>query len=166
MRDIPLNIFLSFPTPNYVNPDTRGPALIIINAIFLALCTLFVCLRLYTRIVIQRTLGWDDATLVVGYVFAVGLAVDVILANNMFYWYDLVSVHEKVHLNLPYRDRHIYDIPLTAAAGMFCYQQRWVRTKRYRTRKVSNGGQTALHRCGYLYSDGPTNILLSSCRRY
>jgi hypothetical protein len=87
MRDIPLDVILSFPPANYDNPHTRGPALLIINSIFLVLCTVFVALRMYTRIHLVRTFGWDDVSLLVGFVFAVGLAANVMLANNNFYWY-------------------------------------------------------------------------------
>jgi hypothetical protein len=42
---------------------------------------------MYTRIHLVRTFGWDDVSLLVGFVFAVGLAANVMLANNNFYWY-------------------------------------------------------------------------------
>jgi len=59
----------------------------IVNSIFLVLCTIFMSLRMYTRIWIVRTFGWDDASLLLGFIFAVGLAANVMLANNVYYWY-------------------------------------------------------------------------------
>lgn len=60
MRDIPLEVVLSFPLPNYTHPQTRGEALIIVNAIFISLVVIAVSLRFYTRIFIKRWLGSDD----------------------------------------------------------------------------------------------------------
>jgi len=56
----PLEVLLSWPTPNYVDPETRGPALIIVNSFFITLVVLTVCARLYTRLVIKRWFGIDD----------------------------------------------------------------------------------------------------------
>lgn len=56
-----LQVIASWPTPNYVNPVTRGPGVIIWNIVFLILAMVVVVLRLYTRSRITRTFGWDDA---------------------------------------------------------------------------------------------------------
>lgn len=56
----PASVILSWPTPNYDDPVTRGPALVIVNAIFISLTFLIVAARLYTRIVIKRWFGVDD----------------------------------------------------------------------------------------------------------
>lgn len=64
MREIPLDVFLSFPLPNYKNPPTRGPALTIVNAILIALVIIAVLLRLYTRLFIKRWFGSDDVFIV------------------------------------------------------------------------------------------------------
>lgn len=68
VREIPLSVLFSFPKPNYVDPVTRGPALIIINAIFISLCTIVLFLRLYTRIFIKRWFGSDDVFIILAYV--------------------------------------------------------------------------------------------------
>ncbi|KAI1738012.1 hypothetical protein F4680DRAFT_426821 [Xylaria scruposa] len=46
--------------PNFNDPFNRGPIYIIIASIFLALPTIFVGIRLWARIVIQRSPWWDD----------------------------------------------------------------------------------------------------------
>lgn len=56
----PVSVILSWPTPNYHDPVTRGPALVIINSIFVTIATLTVAARLYTRIVIKHWFGVDD----------------------------------------------------------------------------------------------------------
>jgi hypothetical protein len=86
MRDIPFSAFAHWPIPNYVNPQTRGPAIHIVNGIFLFFMTAVMIARVYTRSVIKRSLGWDDASMVVGYLFTVGLTIAVLLANAQYYW--------------------------------------------------------------------------------
>lgn len=68
MKLLPLSILETWPIPNYVNPDTRGNALIILNSIFLAFMTVILGLRLYTRLVVKRWFGWDDVFIISAYV--------------------------------------------------------------------------------------------------
>jgi hypothetical protein len=56
----PLSVLASWPTPNYIDPVTRGPGLLIVNIVFSALAFIVVALRLYTRVWITRSLGMDD----------------------------------------------------------------------------------------------------------
>ncbi|RAR01158.1 integral membrane protein [Stemphylium lycopersici] len=90
----PYDVLLSWPTPNYDNPPTRGPALVIVNSIFISLATLTVAARLYTRIVIKRWFGIDDIFIVLALLFTFGLTTVVLLANKSYGW-----------------DRHVWDIP-------------------------------------------------------
>ncbi|KAF2431007.1 hypothetical protein EJ08DRAFT_588269 [Tothia fuscella] len=83
-----------FPTPNWVDPVTRGPALYYVNSVFLCLATLSVALRLYTRIWIRNWFGWDDAFVVIALVRICAVTACVFLGYHEFGW-----------------DRHIYDIP-------------------------------------------------------
>ncbi|KAL1641504.1 hypothetical protein SLS58_006009 [Diplodia intermedia] len=101
VRDIPLSILFTWPQPNYVDPVTRGPALIIINAVFISLCTLLLFLRLYTRIFIKRWFGSDDVFIILAYMSTVGMTITVIVANKQYYW-----------------DRHMWDVPMTAFTGV------------------------------------------------
>lgn len=75
MRDIPLDVFLSFPLPNYKDPPTRGPALVIVNAILIALVVIAVLLRLYARLFIKRWFGSDDIFIILALVRLPFLAV-------------------------------------------------------------------------------------------
>lgn len=60
MRFPPPDVIASWPRPNHVNPETRGPALIIVVLILLSV--VFVCLglRLYVRLRIINKSEWDD----------------------------------------------------------------------------------------------------------
>jgi hypothetical protein len=60
MQFPPVDILLSWPTPNYENPKTRGDALVVVNCIFISLVYITVALRLYTRICVKRWFGLDD----------------------------------------------------------------------------------------------------------
>lgn len=82
----PVDILLSWPTPNYDNPVTRGPALVIVNSIFISLAVITVVARIYTRIVIKRWFGIDDVFILLALLFTIGLTAVVILANQRFGW--------------------------------------------------------------------------------
>jgi len=60
IKPVPLDVILSWPAPNYVNPERRGPALLIVNCILLPLALIIVALRLYTRLRIAQSAGLDD----------------------------------------------------------------------------------------------------------
>jgi len=82
----PADVLLSWPTPNYDNPVTRGPALVIVNSIFISLAVITVVARIYTRIVIKRWFGIDDVFILLALLFTIGLTAVVILANQRFGW--------------------------------------------------------------------------------
>ena len=56
-------IIASWPKPNWVNPETRGPALTVVNIVFIILVFLVVGLRYYTRLKITRSFGQDDVVI-------------------------------------------------------------------------------------------------------
>lgn len=68
VNDLPVSVIASWPTPNYVNPETRDSSLLIVNSILLILASIVFFLRLYTRIFIKRWFGWDDSFMIVTWV--------------------------------------------------------------------------------------------------
>lgn len=60
MRTIPEEVIASWPEPNYIDPVTRGPALIIVECIGLAIALVCLILRLYVRAFLMRNIGLDD----------------------------------------------------------------------------------------------------------
>ncbi len=66
MRSPPPEVLASWPKPNYVNPETRGPALIIIELTALSISSICLGLRLYVRARIMRSIDWDDWLMLVG----------------------------------------------------------------------------------------------------
>ena len=63
-----LAAWATWPAPNYVNPQTRGPQLWIVSSIFLSIATLCVAFRLYTRIHVRSWFGPDDGLVLIAYV--------------------------------------------------------------------------------------------------
>ncbi|KAL4807780.1 hypothetical protein BDV18DRAFT_107973 [Aspergillus unguis] len=91
----PLEVILSWPTPNYVNPQTRNHAVLITSIVLLILSVIITALRLYTRLRITCTAGFDDILIVLGLGFAIAMAVILCIATEQW---GLV--------------RHIWDVPL------------------------------------------------------
>ena len=60
MRELSPKVWESFPKSDSAHPVTSGPALIIVNAVFMVLITVVVALRLFARIYLKRRLGYDD----------------------------------------------------------------------------------------------------------
>ncbi|KAF2088817.1 hypothetical protein K490DRAFT_38175, partial [Saccharata proteae CBS 121410] len=101
IRHIPLDVFFNFPTPNYIDPPTRGNALVVVNAIFISFVTIAVLLRMYTRIFLKRWFGSDDVFIIFAFITTVALTVVVVLADRQYYW-----------------DRHVWDVPLQSIKGV------------------------------------------------
>ena len=58
----------SWPTPNYINPQTRGDSVLIIHSTLYSLVVIVVGLRIYTRIWISRSFGLDDVFILIAMV--------------------------------------------------------------------------------------------------
>ncbi|KAF1988795.1 hypothetical protein K402DRAFT_419144 [Aulographum hederae CBS 113979] len=105
MRYPPSEVLEAWPAPNYVDPETRGPALYVVTGLFSAFVLLAISLRLYARLVIRRWFGADDVFILLSIFFTTGLVISIILGNQRYGW-----------------DRHIWDVPphlLSACIGVF-----------------------------------------------
>ena len=60
MRLPPPDVVASWPAPNYVDPETRGPALLITVLIIMPIALVTLACRLYVRMYLLRRAGWDD----------------------------------------------------------------------------------------------------------
>lgn len=94
VRDIPLDVFIHWPIPNYTNPVTQGYGALIVNVIFMVITIPLVGLRIWSRWYMRRWLGYDDFFCVLSVFFAVALSIVTIIANYVYGC-----------------DRHIYDVP-------------------------------------------------------
>ncbi|MCJ1254826.1 hypothetical protein MMC24_002642 [Lignoscripta atroalba] len=65
--------------PNFIDPYSRGPMLVIVSSILIGLMVLFVAARLYTKLRINRKLKWDDLTCVLAMLGAITYTITCIL---------------------------------------------------------------------------------------
>ena len=86
MRLPPLSVMETWPTPNYVDPVTRGSALLIFNATFLPLVVFILAIRTYTRIHISKSFGWDDFLIILAAIPTTIYAVLQLTALYHFEW--------------------------------------------------------------------------------
>lgn len=68
MFDVPPEVRATWPPPNFVDPVTRGPSLIVIVIFSIIFTILVVALRCYTRLRITGTFGPDDILIAVAIV--------------------------------------------------------------------------------------------------
>lgn len=144
MRTIPPDVYDAHPH-NYDSPVTRGPALVVVNAVLLSLATVAYTLRIYTRKAIQSRLRWDDVTVSVAFVLTVGLAATVMLANVSFYW-----------------NRHVWDVPQYpfALARRFLEGAGWTAADLDSAREDADGGHGALRRSNHHHTHYAATLLL------
>ncbi|KAK3113861.1 hypothetical protein LTR53_008436 [Teratosphaeriaceae sp. CCFEE 6253] len=86
MRLPPLPVLLTWPTPNYDDPVTHGPALLIVNIVCISLVIAAVLGRLWSRLVVKQWFGVDDSLILLALLFTVGMTIVVILANEAYGW--------------------------------------------------------------------------------
>lgn len=55
-----LAVLATYPKPNYVNPETKGPDLLVANCVMFSVASVVVGLRIYTRVFVSRCFGADD----------------------------------------------------------------------------------------------------------
>lgn len=117
MRQLPLDVLLTWPKPNYINPEVRGPELWISTAIFMTAAYACVGIRLYSRAYIRKWVGIDDFLVSVASVsisailggvadrsqaLFLGITIAIAVGNAKYGW-----------------DRHMWDIPFTSYASMY-----------------------------------------------
>ncbi|KAF0321855.1 integral membrane protein [Colletotrichum asianum] len=86
MRFPPPEVVKSWPPPNHVDPEERGPALLIIESISLSFALICLLLRLYVKIFMMRKSWWDDWLMVGAAIFSISVTVCVILATQLYGW--------------------------------------------------------------------------------
>ncbi|ORY12235.1 MFS monosaccharide transporter-like protein [Clohesyomyces aquaticus] len=65
------------------NLATRGPAVLAVTAVSLALCSVFVALRLMSRFAIVRKPGWDDYTMILAWMLAFGTSFSICYGTSV-----------------------------------------------------------------------------------
>ncbi len=71
MRSAPPEVVAAWPKPNYVDPESQGPDLIVAGIFTLVVALIALGLRMYVRLVMQRKTAADDWVMVVATVCSV-----------------------------------------------------------------------------------------------
>lgn len=93
MRSPPLEVILSWPKPNYVDPVTRGPSLMIVELTLLPIAMIVVFLRMWVRIGWLHKSWYDDYLMILAMFFSIGTTILVIMATQLYGW-----------------DKHVWDL--------------------------------------------------------
>ena len=75
MRSPPPEVLATWPKPNYVDPITRGPSLMIVELTLLPIAMIVVFLRLWVRISWLKKSWYDDYLMIVAMIFSIGMQV-------------------------------------------------------------------------------------------
>jgi hypothetical protein len=73
MKLPPPSVLKSWPEPDYTDPVTRGPAVLIVNIVMVCIAFVVTCMRLYTRLKITFSPGIDDILIIIAMVGGNGL---------------------------------------------------------------------------------------------
>ncbi|KAK5095992.1 hypothetical protein LTS08_007874 [Lithohypha guttulata] len=84
----------TWPQPNYIDPETRGPALFVVSILLIILGAIIISIRTYTRLRITRAFGLDDGLAILAYLLTVALTILVVIGNKVYY-----------------SGRHVWDVP-------------------------------------------------------
>ncbi|KAH7385700.1 hypothetical protein BKA66DRAFT_416168 [Pyrenochaeta sp. MPI-SDFR-AT-0127] len=95
MRSPPLEVLKTWPKPNYVDPVTRGPKLMVIELTLLPIAMIVVFLRMWIRIGWLHKSWWDDYLMVAAMIFSIGTTILVIMATQLYGW-----------------DKHVWDLTI------------------------------------------------------
>ncbi|KAK3937012.1 hypothetical protein QBC46DRAFT_268500 [Diplogelasinospora grovesii] len=86
MRLPPESVVATWPAPNFIDPEHRGPALMVVDFTILPLALIFLGLRLYVRACVLRSMGIDDWLMIAAAVCGIGVTVCVVLAVQRYGW--------------------------------------------------------------------------------
>ena len=82
--------------PNFQDPVTIAPTVIIVGSVFFAVAAISVMLRIYSKSRIVRKLGWDDGMLDFRLAIAWLKALLMLIPSNLLTW--IRESHGSIHL--------------------------------------------------------------------
>ncbi|KAI0816601.1 hypothetical protein GGR55DRAFT_244413 [Xylaria sp. FL0064] len=101
-----VEVIASWPKPNYINPETRAPAGRVIGLILLAIATIILAIRLYTRKKLTKGCGLDDLFICLAYLPAAAFTITGIATQEEFGWarhvWDIEPKFFKINIILTY----------------------------------------------------------------
>jgi hypothetical protein len=78
----PPEVLLSWPNPNYVNPEERGWEAPIVMIVMLAITTIIYIARIWARFKVAKNLGLDDILMSIAMLPVFGLTISAILGKS------------------------------------------------------------------------------------
>ncbi|KAI1397924.1 integral membrane protein [Hypoxylon fuscum] len=82
----PASVLASWPTPNHVNPDTRGHIGMVVGILLATLVTITLLIRLYSRIWLTKGFGLDDILMSLAYFPATAFTIVGVVAEGRIQW--------------------------------------------------------------------------------
>jgi hypothetical protein len=80
----PPDVLLSWPKPNYVDPEERGWGPPIVLLVFLGITFLVYCARMWARLAISKNIGFDDILVSIAMLPLFGLTISTVLGKHLF----------------------------------------------------------------------------------
>lgn len=80
----PSEVLLSWPKPNYINPEDRGWSSSIVVLVFLAVTFFVYIARMWARLGIGKNAGLDDTIMSIAMIPTFGLSICVVLGKSVF----------------------------------------------------------------------------------
>ncbi|OAA55035.1 integral membrane protein [Niveomyces insectorum RCEF 264] len=82
----PAYVLAAWPKPNYTNPETRGPVLVVVLSILLVVVTFVVGVRVYTRCCITHGFGFDDTLILLAFLPTTAFSIAGIVGSLHLQW--------------------------------------------------------------------------------
>ncbi|KAI1143954.1 integral membrane protein [Hypoxylon sp. FL0543] len=113
----PASVLSSWPTPNYVNPDTRGHTGSIVGFLMAGLVTITLAIRLYARKCLTRGFGLDDVFIILAYFPATAFTIIGVIAEVQLQWnrhtWDVETNLIEPGLQLMFANQMLFDAATT-----------------------------------------------------
>lgn len=77
----PVSVLVSWPAPNHVNPETRGPGASYALIVLLALTFIVYTARMWARLIVARNAGLDDSLMSIAMILVIGSTIAVVLGT-------------------------------------------------------------------------------------
>ncbi|CAG8972750.1 hypothetical protein HYALB_00006841 [Hymenoscyphus albidus] len=95
--------------PNLNIPESRAHSVIVASGVFTAILLIFVILRMYAKVFVSKSVGWEDAACVMGTIFSVGY---VGLVSHVFH--SGIGAHQwNVHLTVFFNETTVKELKAT-----------------------------------------------------
>ncbi|OTB06786.1 hypothetical protein M426DRAFT_9219 [Hypoxylon sp. CI-4A] len=82
----PVSVIASWPTPNHVNPESRGNVGLVVGLLLSILVTITLAIRLYARKWLTKGFGFDDVFILLAYIPTAAFTILGVVAEERLQW--------------------------------------------------------------------------------